>query len=77
MSQESAILVPSLNLSWFTVVDRGPYKSLHLDFAKLYQGKMFLAVIDACSKYLEVVPMSQPTGAHTYNCWFSVSRHSK
>ena len=23
---------------------------------------MFLAVMDACSKYLKVVPMSQPTG---------------
>ena len=59
MSQESAILVPSLNLSWFMVVDGGPYKRLHLDFAKLYQSKMFLAVIDACSKSAHRTPHIQ------------------
>ena len=43
----------------------GPWKRLHLDFAGPYLGKMFLVVVDAYSKYLEVVPMSHATSATT------------
>ena len=43
----------------------GPWKRLHIDFAGPFQGKMFLVVVDAYSKYLEVVPMNQATSLTT------------
>ena len=43
----------------------GPWKRIHLDFAGPYLGKMFLVVVDAYSKYLEIVPMSHATSATT------------
>ena len=43
----------------------GPWKRLHLDFAGPYLGRMFLVIVDAYSKYLEVVPMSHATSATT------------
>jgi transposase InsO family protein len=43
----------------------GPWKRIHLDFAGPYLGKMFLVVVDAYSKYLEVVPMSHATSSTT------------
>eukprot|EP00117_Sycon_ciliatum_P047528 scpid79697/ scgid33944/ Uncharacterized protein K02A2.6 len=43
----------------------GPWRRLHLDFAGPFLGKMFLIVVDAYSKYLEVIPMSTATSAGT------------
>lgn len=43
----------------------GPWKRIHLDFAGPYLGKMFLVLVDAYSKYLEIVPMSHATSAST------------
>ena len=43
----------------------GPWKRLHLDFAGPYEGKMFLVIVDAYSKYLEVVPMTTITSSNT------------
>lgn len=43
----------------------GPWKRLHLDFAGPYEGKMFLVIVDAYSKYLEIVPMTTTTSSKT------------
>jgi len=43
----------------------GPWKRLHLDFAGPYLGKMFLVVVDAYSKYLDIIPMTEVTSART------------
>ena len=43
----------------------GPWKRLHIDFAGPFMGKMFLVVVDAYSKYLDVVPMDHATSATT------------
>ena len=42
-----------------------PWERLHCDFAGPLEGKMFLIVVDAFSKWLEVVPMSAATSATT------------
>ena len=43
----------------------GLWKRIHLDFARPYLGKMFIVLVDASSKYLEIVPMSHATFAST------------
>ena len=45
------------NWSW----PAGPWKRLHLDFAGPYMGQMFLGIVAAYSKYLDVVPMVHAT----------------
>lgn len=39
----------------------GPWRRIHLDFAGPYLGKMFLVIIDAHTKYLDIVPMAHAT----------------
>ena len=39
----------------------GPWKRLHLDFAGPYLSKIYLVMVDAYSKFVEVVPMAQAT----------------
>ena len=43
----------------------GPWKRLHLDFAGPYLSKMYLVIVDAYSKFVEVVPMGQATKTNT------------
>ena len=50
----TALLHP---LSW---PDR-PWTRIHVDFAGTFQGSMFMVVVDANSKWLEVIPMSSTT----------------
>lgn len=38
-----------------------PWKRIHIDFAGLFQGAMFLVVVDSHSKWLEVIPMTSTT----------------
>lgn len=62
--QESAKAPPSSKpaaWSW----PGGPWKRLHLDFAGPYLGKMFLVIVDAYSKFIDIVPMSSATSATT------------
>ena len=42
-----------------------PWSRLHMDFAGPFMGKMFLIVIDAHSKWLEVLPMTKITAEET------------
>ena len=42
-----------------------PWSRIHIDFAGPMLGKMFLVVIDAHSKWLEVIPMSTSTALTT------------
>ena len=42
-----------------------PWQRLHADFCGPIEGKMFLLVIDAHSKWLEAVPMTTTTSART------------
>ena len=53
-----------------------PWQRLHLDFAGPFQGHMWLIVIDAYSKWPEVVPMKATTATRTigklrtiFACW--------
>ena len=39
----------------------GPWRRLHVDFGGPYLGNMFLVVVDAYSKFLEIVPMTHAT----------------
>ena len=62
--QESAKSPPSsqpASWSW----PGGPWKRLHLDFAGPYQGKMFLVIVDAYSKFLDIIPMTHATSSTT------------
>jgi len=43
----------------------GPWKQLHVYFPGLYLGKIFLVVVDAISRFLEIVPMTYATSATT------------
>ena len=43
----------------------GPWKRIHIDYAGPFLGKMFLVVVDAYSKYLEIVPMYNATSTTT------------
>jgi transposase InsO family protein len=44
----------------------GPWQRLHIDFKGPVQGQMFLVVVDAYSKYPEVVKMSSTTSTATF-----------
>ena len=39
----------------------GPWKRIHVDFADPFQGSMFMVILDAHSKRLEVVPATTTT----------------
>ena len=41
-----------------------PWKRLHVDFAGPYLGKTFLVVVDAYSKFLEIVAMTRATSTN-------------
>ena len=43
----------------------GPWKRIHIDFAGPFQNSMFLVIVDAYSKWLEVVPMNSTTTEKT------------
>ena len=43
----------------------GPWKRVHVDFAGPFQGSMFMVLVDAYSKWLEVVPMASTTTEKT------------
>ena len=42
-----------------------PWSRLHIDYAGPFMGKMFLIVVDAYSKWLEVIPVSSATSTAT------------
>jgi len=51
-----------------------PWKRLHIDFAGPFEGQMWLIVIDACSKWPEVIAMTSTTAektVHTLRSLFS------
>ena len=45
-----------------------PWERLHVDFAGPFMGKMFLMVVDAFSKWIEVETMNSSTAAATVRC---------
>lgn len=46
-------------------VPKQPWSRIHLDFAGPFMGAMFLVLVDACTKWLDVVIMSSITSAVT------------
>ena len=53
-----------------------PWKRLHVDFAGPFQGTMFMIIVDAHSKWLEVVPLSTTTTEKTlYVLCSMIARH--
>ena len=49
-----------------------PWKRVHMDFAGPFQGKMFFIIVDAHSKWPEVITMSSTTSQHTIEALRSV-----
>ena len=45
-----------------------PWVRLHIDYLELFMGKMFLVIIDSCSKLVEVFPVSNSNSQTTINC---------
>lgn len=45
-----------------------PWERLHCDFAGPYEGKMFFILVDAFSKWMEVVPLATATSSTTIEC---------
>ena len=52
-----------VNNSW--IWPRRAWQRIHLDFAGPFNGEMFLLVVDAKSKWIEVFPMSSTTASAT------------
>ena len=46
----------------------GPFQRIHVDFAGPFMGHMFLIVVDAYSKWLEVKMMTSTTTPKTIAC---------
>lgn len=42
-----------------------PWEKIHVDFASPFMGSMFLVVVDAYSKWLEVIPMATTSAGKT------------
>jgi hypothetical protein len=62
--QENATAPPTVPVaSWNW--PSGPWKRIHIDYAGPFLGSMFLIVVDAYSKWLEVIRVSQPTTSVT------------
>lgn len=62
--QEFAKLPPSSKPSSWSW-PAGPWHRLHLDFAGPFLGQMFLVIVDAFSKYLDVIPMKTANAENT------------
>ena len=62
--QNSPATAPLIPWQWPTC----PWSRLHIDFAGSFLGQMWLVVIDAHSKWLEVFPMSSTTSIATAQC---------
>ncbi|KAG1927827.1 K02A2.6-like [Pimephales promelas] len=45
-----------------------PWQRLHVDYAGPFMGKMFLVLIDAHSKWMDVYPVNSATSAATIEC---------
>nr|XP_033495922.1 uncharacterized protein K02A2.6-like [Epinephelus lanceolatus] len=45
-----------------------PWRRLHIDYAGPFMDKMFLDIVDAHSKWLDVYPVTSATSANTINC---------
>ena len=52
-----------------------PGQRIHADFAGPFQNNMFLIVVDACSKWIEVVPMKSTTSEMTISVLGSYFPH--
>ena len=44
---------------------QNPWERIHIDFAGPFLGKMFLIIVDAYSKWLDVIPMNSSTATAT------------
>ena len=44
-----------------------PWKRLHLDFAGPFEGQVWLIIVNACSKWPEVIAMTSTTAERTIN----------
>ena len=58
--------VPPTHVKYSTTTTT-PWLRIHMDFAGPYYGKMFLIVVDAYSKWLEVAMMKEATSLATVN----------
>ena len=49
-----------------------PWERLHADFASPFEGRMFIILVDAYSKWLEVKPLTVATSTTTIECLWSI-----
>ena len=61
LNQRMPTKVPLHPWEW----DTAPWQGLHIDYAGPFQNSMFLVVVDAHSKWPEVIPMSSTTTSKT------------
>ena len=61
VNQKSPPIAPLHPWEW----PRTPWTRLHMDYAGPFMGKMFLVIIDAHSKWLEVFPVSSANSTQT------------
>ena len=69
--QKSPPIAPLHPWEW----PRTPWTRLHTDYARPFMGKMFLVIIDAHSKWLEVFPVSSANSTQTTTVLRKVSPH--
>ena len=50
----------------------GPWERIHVDYAGPFMGSMFLIVVDAFSKWLEVIPMTSTTTEKTLDALYTL-----
>ena len=60
-NQRSPSKAPLHSWEW----PKNPWRRLHIDYAGPFKNRMFLVVIDAHSKWLEVIPTTSATGQVT------------
>ena len=60
-TRECLLKAPLHPWEWATA----PWQQLHIDFAGPFQNSMFLVVVDAHSKWPEVIPLSSTTTSKT------------
>ena len=65
MCQATALNSPGAHLHMWSWPSKPPWSQIHIDYAGLFLGRMFLVVIDAHSKWIECLALSSCTSEIT------------
>ena len=64
--KHQSILASALVYPWERT--NNPWVRLHIDYLGPFMGKMFLVIVDSCSKWVEVFPVLNSISQTTINC---------